>query len=661
MKQKLLTQAMLVIALTITATLQSQVTIGSNEKPLSGTILDLKEQAGVGANARKGLAMPRVILTQKDKLFPMFESISGTNYIQAGKDYDKATQDANHVGLIVYHPDKCTLNGKGLYVWTGKEWDKLGEDTFAALSLGQASFDLPSGKDARDYLPQNLLIKWGGTLAPTWQTAGNNELSEIPFTDNPLSPTALISSPVSMEFLPDVMIIDENSPWQSKETKLTFTDNECTDTHDVILNQTNYALKVNNQFTDSQIIYTTTASGKIKVQGNATWTTVVTGYPNTATISPTAGGITLKNGNTHTVDVQYTPGDTRYEVIDIAFKDSEPTKRFKDITVSITNCNETQNDPSLEEWAIRAGFTQEQINSIPDTGGTFVDGNGVPVTTSNGIQLHKDQNGNIFLSGKFGATAGRWMLNNLAATTYDPQRSIGSEAKINMPMPPNPYVAMNQEDKPLWCYPKTATINATFNNNKRLGVLYNWAAASNGKGRFDRDGNELNTTGKALINDGEDQNTNPAKIQGICPNGWHLPSDWEWTQLEQEINSNTSLYSSLPDANENIIQGATGMRGTTHVRGMEDPCPAPQSPFRPVGKSNLISGTEAVTPGFNAMHAGLADNNSFNYGADAHFWSANCSSDYAAWKRAVSYFDEGIGRRQAQRYYSYSVRCKKDD
>ncbi|MDD3877024.1 MAG: FISUMP domain-containing protein [Bacteroidales bacterium] len=47
-------------------------------------------------------------------------------------------------------------------------------------------------------------------------------------------------------------------------------------------------------------------------------------------------------------------------------------------------------------------------------------------------------------------------------------------------------------------------------NFSTYGVLYNWPAAMNGQ---------------------SSSIANPSGIQGICPTGWHLPSDSEWTQL----------------------------------------------------------------------------------------------------------------------------------
>jgi uncharacterized protein (TIGR02145 family) len=33
------------------------------------------------------------------------------------------------------------------------------------------------------------------------------------------------------------------------------------------------------------------------------------------------------------------------------------------------------------------------------------------------------------------------------------------------------------------------------------------------------------------MNSAASSNTNPSGVQGVCPTGWHLPSDAEWTEL----------------------------------------------------------------------------------------------------------------------------------
>ena len=51
-------------------------------------------------------------------------------------------------------------------------------------------------------------------------------------------------------------------------------------------------------------------------------------------------------------------------------------------------------------------------------------------------------------------------------------------------------------------------------NYDTYGVLYNWSAAMDGDAS---------------------SSSNPSGVQGICPNGWHLPSDDEWKELEMAL------------------------------------------------------------------------------------------------------------------------------
>ncbi|PID95315.1 MAG: hypothetical protein CSA95_00325 [Bacteroidetes bacterium] len=50
----------------------------------------------------------------------------------------------------------------------------------------------------------------------------------------------------------------------------------------------------------------------------------------------------------------------------------------------------------------------------------------------------------------------------------------------------------------------------TLDTYRDYGVLYNWVCAMDGQ---------------------SSTNGNPSGVQGICPEGWHLPSDAEWTEL----------------------------------------------------------------------------------------------------------------------------------
>ena len=56
--------------------------------------------------------------------------------------------------------------------------------------------------------------------------------------------------------------------------------------------------------------------------------------------------------------------------------------------------------------------------------------------------------------------------------------------------------------------------------NIKYGYLYNWPA---------------------VIHGAENSNNNPSGIQGICPNGWHVPSDEEWNELKNTVENNYSV------------------------------------------------------------------------------------------------------------------------
>ena len=74
-------------------------------------------------------------------------------------------------------------------------------------------------------------------------------------------------------------------------------------------------------------------------------------------------------------------------------------------------------------------------------------------------------------------------------------------------------------------------------NYKNYGVLYNWPAAMAGS-------------------------TGNNRVQGICPEGWHLPRDDEWEQLEHYLADNGYNYDgSIGGGRERI---ASAMAATTH-------------------------------------------------------------------------------------------------
>ena len=122
----------MLLCISATFTTRSQVTIGVLEPPLKGALLDLKERDVLsGANSERGLMLPRVELSDKNELYPMYSN-DLANY-----NANKADLKKSHTGLIVYNTKEDETNDLclGLNQWDGEAWH-----CFSA-KMGSAQFD----------------------------------------------------------------------------------------------------------------------------------------------------------------------------------------------------------------------------------------------------------------------------------------------------------------------------------------------------------------------------------------------------------------------------------------------------------------------------------------------------------------------------------------
>ena len=132
-------------------------------------------------------------------------------------------------------------------------------------------------------------------------------------------------------------------------------------------------------------------------------------------------------------------------------------------------------------------------------------------------------------------------------------------------------------------------------NEKKYGKLYNWYA----------------------VNDS----------RGLCPAGWHVPSDSEWSTLETYL-------------------------GGSEVAG---------------GKLKSISGWETPnwgasnSSGFNAFPGGFRSNGTYGaIGANGFWWSSSEDISNGAWSRLLGDDFSGVDRNDTGRRCGFSVRCVKD-
>lgn len=145
---------------------------------------------------------------------------------------------------------------------------------------------------------------------------------------------------------------------------------------------------------------------------------------------------------------------------------------------------------------------------------------------------------------------------------------------------------------------------------RKYGVLYNWYAALDGDTISDND-----TT----------------MVQGICPDGWHLPSNAEWN----ELNSNYEIWYNNLRSTEDWNAGWNGNNRTGF---------------------NAYPGGYRSNVGFHEVHSG------------ALFWTSKIyESEEPSWKNTAWVFQlliyGQIGQRGPQSHFNkgHSVRCLKNE
>ncbi len=109
----------------ITLPIHAQVTIGSGIEPERGAALELKERITTSTDnstSDRGMLFPRVKLTDRENLFPMFEPDGSGGYKIGTKPFNKTDEDRKHMGLTVYNINSPIALEDGLYIWNGLNW-----------------------------------------------------------------------------------------------------------------------------------------------------------------------------------------------------------------------------------------------------------------------------------------------------------------------------------------------------------------------------------------------------------------------------------------------------------------------------------------------------------------------------------------------------------
>jgi uncharacterized protein (TIGR02145 family) len=145
-----------------------------------------------------------------------------------------------------------------------------------------------------------------------------------------------------------------------------------------------------------------------------------------------------------------------------------------------------------------------------------------------------------------------------------------------------------------------------------------------------------------MMNYTSSSNSNPSGRQGICPAGWHIPSDAEWCQMDTYLDAT-------------VICSLTGMLGTDIGGKLKETGTAHWS-LPNVGATN--------SSGFTALPGGNRANGGFfldlTYGGA--FWQSTEDPMHAgnSWHRSLTCINAQELRGWSNKLIGYSCRCVKD-
>lgn len=118
--------------------------------------------------------------------------------------------------------------------------------------------------------------------------------------------------------------------------------------------------------------------------------------------------------------------------------------------------------------------------------------------------------------------------------------------------------------------------------------------------------------------------------RGLAPEGWHIPTDFDWTTLENCLGGASVAGGAMKETG--TIHWTTPNTGATNISGW----------------AGLPGGTRGSTGTF------------FNVGTSGYWWSAREGLTTSAWYRSLGYGSGGINGNDNLKRDGFSVRCLRD-
>jgi uncharacterized protein (TIGR02145 family) len=205
-------------------------------------------------------------------------------------------------------------------------------------------------------------------------------------------------------------------------------------------------------------------------------------------------------------------------------------------------------------------------------------------------QTLKDIDGNLYKSITIGTQV--WMAENLKTTKYNDGKVIPLVKDDN---------AWKALINPAYCWNN----NDEISNKNKYGALYNWYTVNTNK---------------------------------LCPKGWHVPTNAEWTTLTTYLGG------------ESIAGGKLKEKGTSH---WEDPN------FKATNESGftaLPSGSRNWDGAFD-----YSGSNIIFFRSNGCWWSSTELSDFSAYYRRLYNALTEVYSSLAVKQFGFSVRCLRDN
>ena len=211
-------------------------------------------------------------------------------------------------------------------------------------------------------------------------------------------------------------------------------------------------------------------------------------------------------------------------------------------------------------------------------------------TSRRNISTIKDVDGNTYKTVKIGTQ--EWMAENLNVDHFR-NGDVIPEVKTK-----EEWMQAGEKGQPVWCY-----YDNNPSNGEKYGKLYNWYT----------------------VNDS----------RALAPEGWHVPTDGEWTLLTDYLSANG--------------HGETRGDALKSKSGWKD-------------KRDGTSGNGTDDYGWSGLPGGNRGNNGdFSYiGGFGIWWSSSESSTFDAWYRYLGGRSCPLDSYSLYKYYGFSVRCLRD-